>query len=67
MKKLKYRIAAWFLGGSAHEFQGLDSDQRWRKGLCILSPEAMDAHVAVFRPSANMITHTALVSIDKLK
>ena len=42
----RYRIAAWLTGGTVYEFQSHVGNSEWKRGLCILSPEAFDAHIS---------------------
>lgn len=58
---IAYRLAAWIVGGTVHQFEGRDHMQRWHRGLCILSKEALVAHKVSFRPGASVFSDTALV------
>lgn len=60
LKYIRYKLAAWLCGGEVHQFEGRTRQGKWRKGLCILSPEAMEAHRAAFRCDASVYSDTAL-------
>jgi sigma54-dependent transcription regulator len=58
---IAYRLAAWLLGGTVHQFEGRDRAGRWYNGLCILSHDALVAHKVSFRYDARVYSDTALV------
>jgi len=61
----RYRIAAWLTGGTVYEFQSHVGNSEWKRGLCILSPEAFDAHISVFRVGATFIADSGLVKPEQ--
>ena len=61
LQLIAYRLTAWIIGGTVHQFEGRDRAGRWHRGLCILSHDALVAHKIVFRHDANVYTDTALV------
>lgn len=61
MKLIVYRIAAWMIGGTVHQFEGRDGSGRWHRGICILSHDALVAHRVCFRTDAMVYVDTALV------
>ena len=58
---IAYRLAAWIIGGTVHQFEGRDHAGRWHGGLCILSHDALVAHKVCFRHNASVYVDTALV------
>lgn len=58
---IAYRLAAWIIGGTVHQFEGRDHAGRWHGGLCILSHDALVAHKVCFRHDASVYVDTALV------
>ena len=68
LQLIAYRLAAWIIGGTLHQFEGRDRAGRWHRGLCILSHDALVAHKVVFRHDASVYVDTALVEPnDKLR
>ena len=65
MKLLIYKLAAWILGATVHQFEGRDGKGKWHRGLCILSHEALVAHKVSFRTNASVYSDTALVDAYK--
>ena len=61
VRLIAYRLAAWIIGGTVHQFEGRDRAGRWHRGLCILSHDALDAHKVCFRHDASVYMDTALV------
>lgn len=61
LQLIAYRLAAWIIGGTVHQFEGRDRAGRWHRGLCILSHGALVAHKVVFRHDASVYADTALV------
>lgn len=58
---IAYRLAAWLIGGTVHQFEGRDRAGRWHRGPCILSQNALVAHKVFFRHDASVYSDTALV------
>lgn len=61
LQLIGYRLAAWIIGGTVHQFEGRDPSGRWHRGLCVLSHAALVAHKVAFRPDAMVYCDTALV------
>jgi hypothetical protein len=61
LQLIAYRLAAWIIGGTVHQFEGRDRNGRWHRGLCILSHDALVAHKVAFRLGASVYCDTALV------
>lgn len=61
LRLIAYRLAAWIIGGTVHQFEGRDRAGRWHRGLCILSHDALVAHKVAFRHDASVFVDTALV------
>lgn len=61
LQLIAYRLAAWIIGGTVHQFEGRDRAGRWHRGICILSHDALVAHKVVFRHDASVYSDTALV------
>lgn len=61
LRLIAYRLAAWIIGGTVHQFEGRDRAGRWHRGLCILSHAALVAHKVCFRHDASVYSDTALV------
>lgn len=61
LQLIAYRLAAWIIGGTVHQFEGRDRAGRWHRGLCILSHDALVAHKVSFRHDASVYSDTALV------
>lgn len=65
LQLIAYRLAAWIIGGTVHQFDGRDRAGRWHRGLCILSHDALVAHKVCFRHDAKVFTDTALVEPNR--
>ena len=61
LQLIAYRLAAWLIGGTVHQFEGRDRAGRWHRGLCILSHDALVSHKVSFRHDASVYSDTALV------
>lgn len=61
LQLIAYRLAAWLIGGTVHQFEGRDRAGRRHRGLCILSQNALVAHKVCFRNDASVYSDTALV------
>jgi len=61
LQLIAYRLAAWIIGGTVHQFEGRDRVGRWHRGMCILSHDALVAHKVCFRHDASVYSDTALV------
>jgi hypothetical protein len=61
LQLIAYRLAAWIIVGTVHQFEGRDRAGRWHRGLCILSHDALVAHMVCWRHDASVYSDTALV------